>query len=804
MIRNSFNTGWMTGAATNTMSGLFSPGSMAPKQVTLPYDSLQDVQRDPKAPGGAQAGFYPPVNLALSKKFDVPAEWEDKVVIFEFEAVYTNSMVFINGDYAGGCLHGYSNFYVEANRFLKYGQTNEIRVTVATSNDTRWYSGAGIHRNVKILVGELVHIVPDSYRISTPEMDEDGAMVVVSMDIANRGHKTVTTSVSTVLSDQEGTTVAAGESTVTAYPGQTETVRQRLYVENAKRWSPDEPNLYYAASKVSAGEIVLDEEKAHFGIRSLSLDPKHGLRINGKVTKLRGACVHHDNGVIGSAAVNRAEERRVELLKNAGFNAIRSSHYPVSKSFLDACDRIGLVVMDEVSDMWTRCKNDSDFAHYFPHVWEEVCERFVAKDFNHPSVVLYSIGNEIPETGCPNGTDVGRKLAEKLRSLDGTRYVLNSINTMLSVMDKLAELAGAGGEINEAMTNLGDMMSRLTDSDLVTYATKESFDLLDLCGYNYAPSRYAVDKKLFPNRVLVGSETAPMRIASNWDIITNNPHAIGDFTWTGMDYLGEAGIGKMELKEDGADGSPSFMGAFPWHISRCGDIDIIGQRRPMSFYREIVFGLRKEPYFAVDYPSRYGKTPVGDMWSSFEALSSWTWDGYEGKNVTVNVFGVGDRFKLFVNGAEAGSGELNEFRGKADIVYTPGELKLVTYSGTEQTGSYSMTTAQGAVHLSLKADRTEIKADDTDLCYVEVTLEDASGVVNNTVNPLVRASVSGAGELLGFGSSEPKGTERFRAGEYTARDGRLLAVLRPNAPGEITLTVQAEGYAPASITVKAV
>lgn len=801
MLRQSFNTGWMTGASTNGLSGLFGGSGITPAPITLPYDCLQDVERTPTAAGGAQAGYYPPVNRGFNKYFDAPAEWEDKIVMLEFEGVYTNSMVFINGDYAGGCLHGYSNFYVNANRFLKFGQRNEIRVTIATANDTRWYSGAGIYRNVKLLVSDLVHIVPDSYRISTPEVDEDGATVLVSMDIANENHKVVTTSVTTTLTDAEGNVVGEREATVTTYPGQTETLRQRIYIEDAKRWDIDSPYLYNASTKVVAGEAVLDEDTTHFGIRTLALDPKHGLRINGKTVKLRGACVHHDNGVIGSAAIDRAEERRVQILKASGFNAIRSAHYPISKSFLDACDRIGLVVMDEVSDMWTRCKNDSDFAHYFPHVWEEVCTRIVGKDFNHPSVVLYSIGNEIPEAGSANGASIGRKIAEKLRSLDSTRYVLNSINTMLAVMDRLADMAKAGGEINEAMTNLGDQMNLLNQSDLVTFATKESYDVLDLCGYNYAPGRYDLDKKLFPNRVLVGSETAPMRIASNWAIISRSPQAVGDFTWTGMDYIGEAGIGKMELKEDGA--VPCFVGDFPWHLSRCGDIDITGQRRPMSYYRQIVFGLRTEPYIAVDYPQNYGKTPLPDMWSSFDAVSSWSWPGSEGKTVRVNVFGVGDSFKLLLNGKEVGCGKLEEFHGICDIVYQPGELVAVAYDGENETGRTKLISAAGDVSIRLIPDRTEICANDSDLCYVEVNMTAANGVVANTVNPTAKATVTGAGILLGFGSSEPKGTERFRAGEYTARDGRLLAVIRPTDTGTITLTVEAPGFETVSVSVVA-
>lgn len=801
MIRNSFNNGWEMVASTGNLLGALMGAPEERHAVTLPYDSLLEQQRTPQAP--AQAGYYPATTCTLVKRFDAPAEWEDKTVILEFEGVYTNSMVYLNGDYAGGCPHGYTNFYIEAGPFLKYGAANELKVLCKTCEDTRWYSGVGIYRGVKILVSELVHIVPDSYRVAAPEVDEDGATVEVSFAVENRGHKTVATSVTTVLTDAEGRQVGRRESTLTAFAGAPQTVRQRIYVENAKRWDIDAPYLYTASTRLESGGTALDEERTPFGIRTLALDPVHGLRINGKTVKLRGACVHHDNGILGAAAVERAEERRVQLLKEAGFNAVRSAHNPISKAFLDACDRVGMVVMDEVSDMWTRGKNPYDFAAAFPYYWETVCERIVAKDYNHPSVVLYSIGNEIPETGTPHGAAIGRKLAEKIRSLDESRYVMNSINTMLAVMDKMKDLLGGkmGGEINETMNNAGDMMAQLNDSELVTAATKESYDCLDACGYNYATSRYALDKRLFPNRVLVGSETKPAQIAENWAEITKYPHAIGDFTWTGWDYLGESGIGKIEYAEDGA--TPGFMGEYPWFIGYCGDLDITGLRRPISYYREIVFGLRQEPYIAVEYPKHYGKTPIMGMWSFVDAIGSWSWKGYEGKPVRVHVFGCGDSFALLCNGREVGGGALKEFRGAADIVYEPGELTAVVYKDGAEASRTVLRSAQGPVHLELKADRGVIRANDTDLCYVDITLRGENGVVDNMADRRVTAAVTGAGRLAGLGTGNPTSEENFLAGAYTTFDGRALAVVRPTGCGEITLTVQAEGLEAKSLTIRA-
>ncbi len=803
MIRQSFNQDWFI-APLSGLAALLGPGSgQEKKKVTLPYDVMLDEARTPDSPNGAAVAFYPFVSKSMEKTFFVPAEWEARTVVFEFEGIYMNSSVYINGDYAGGFPNGYSNFYVQADRYLKYGQENKISVTFHTSQDARWYSGAGIYRNVKIMVADLIHVVPDSFRVSTPEIDEDGALAAVSLTLGNRGYKASPVLVKTEITDAEGRPIISGESLVTAWPGQEIPVRQRLYIENARLWSEEDPYLYNVKTTLVSGETVLDCDTCRLGVRRLQLDPKHGLRVNGKPVKLRGACVHHDNGLIGSADIDRAEERRVEILKASGFNAVRSAHNPISKAFLDACDRLGVFVMDEISDVWTRHKGSCDHATSFPFTWEEHVENLVAKDFNHPSVVLYSIGNEIPENGTPNGADWGRKLAEKVRALDSTRYVMNSVNLMLAVMEDLMAMAGQQqpGEINTMMTDLGSMMGQLNDSDLVTNATRESFDLLDVCGYNYATTRYALDKKLFPNRVLVGSETTPLQIAENWAVITANPHAIGDFTWTGWDYMGESGIGKMEYAEDGV--APGFMGAWPWYVAYCSDIDITGFRRPMSYYRQIVFGGRKEPYIAVDYPKNYGKTLLPGMWETFNAFSGWSWAGYEDKTVRVNVFGAGDRFTLLLNGKEAAKGELKEFKGFADIPYEPGELTAVTWAGEEETGRYTLKTSEGPVHLEAKADREVIRADDTDLCYVEILLKGENDIVNPMADRLIKASVTGAGELKALGTGNPATTEVFSAGQFTSFDGRAVAVIRPTGAGEILLTVEAEGCKPVTVAVRA-
>ena len=403
---------------------------------------------------------------------------------------------------------------------------------------------------------------------------------------------------------------------------------------------------------------MLDEEEGTFGIRKLQLDTKHGLRINGKVVNLRGGCIHHDNGVTGTAEFAHAAEFRVRKLKEAGYNAIRSSHYPMSIKLLEACDKLGVYVMDEFSDVWTSTKVDYDYGTHMAEWWEHDVTNLVTKDYNHPCVIMYSIGNEIPENGNKFDAQWGKKLADKIRTLDDSRYVTNSLNLMLSIMDRIGEMMaaaqgggeGASGEpmeINSAMSNMGDMMGALIASEIAGKATEEAFAQVDIAGYNYATVRYEQDAKNYPNRIIVGSETYPQDLDKNWELIEKHPYIIGDFSWTAWDYLGEAGIGKITYGESQGMG---FYAEYPYKAAYCGDMNLIGDRRPISYWREIIWGLRKAPYVSVQPPQYYGVKHGMTFWSMTDAVRSWNWAGYEGKPVIVEVYADADEAELYVNG----------------------------------------------------------------------------------------------------------------------------------------------------------
>lgn len=789
MRYENFNMGW---EVVTTQKDFPFQTSRTP--VTLPYDDLLNVKRIPEAPGGAGAGFYPERVCTMEKHFFAPEEWKEQKVIFEFEGVYANSMVYINREYAGGCSHGYTNFLIEADDFLKYGQDNEIKVIARSTVDSRWYTGVGIYRNVNLFLGNSCYVTVYGHRIRTTEVDAEGAMVGVAVELENLCRFPRTLTVETRILDVDGEVVANGREPVTVFPGKAEVLRQRLYLQHPNSWSVDRPYLYKACTEVYDNGVQVDYVETNFGVRTLALDTIHGLRINGESVKLRGACIHHDNGLLGAADIERAEERRVQLLKQAGFNAVRSAHNPVSRAFLNACDRYGMLVMDELSDMWTQPKTDYDYAASFSEHWEQLVTAMIDKDFNHPSVIMYSIGNEIPEISNPHGANLGRSIAEKFHEKDPDRYTINSMNLIMAAMGRftMTELVEqASNDVNDVMTNLGDKIDIIANSQMVTDAVRESLAATDIIGYNYATGRYVDDKYRLPNHVLCGSETYPAKIAENWRIIKENSHVIGDFTWTGWDYLGEAGVGQIRYKEDGE--SFGYRGNYPCFIAYCGDIDILGHRRPVSYYREIVFGLRKQPYIAVQYPWRHEMTPLTNKWGFFDGISSWTWQGYEEKEIAVQVYAPGDTVTLFCNGEKIAEAKVHNFIADFSVIYHPGKLTAVASKEGVEFGRTELITAAETLKLQLQADCIKLKNSDKQLAYIDIDLVDENGIVNNMADREITVKVEGAGKLEGLGSANPMGTDSFRTEMARTYDGRAQAIVRPNGAGEIHVTVNAEG-----------
>ncbi len=806
------NDGWRVRPKPEMVEELIGAGAEW-MPVRLPHDAMIGQPRTPDGEPGL--GYFTGGMWQYERELQVPEQDRGKRILVEFEGVYRSAIVYVNGVVAGHRPYGYSQFTVRLDQLLQFGGTNRIRVEATARADSRWYSGAGIYRSAYLVTGGPVHVAMDGVRILAPLVDERATTVEVSTAVESDAMAPVSTRLSTELVDPGGEVVARDEIPVTTRAGGSVTVRQMMVVSGPSLWNVDSPHRYTCRTRLLADGDELDTATTTFGIRSIEVDSARGLRINGAEVALRGACIHHDNGVIGAATIPRAEERRVELLKAAGFNALRSAHHPMSPAMLDACDRLGMLVMDEAFDAWTSGKVADDYARSFPEWWRRDLDAMVTKDFNHPSVVLYSIGNEIPDVGNPAGAAQSRAMADAIRALDRTRPVTNGINPLLAVgLDALRAsvmpddtdgLAAATEEmdINAMMKLFEEHLPLLLQQEVVNEKLEESCSALDVVGYNYSDSRYALDHRLHPNRVIVGSETNPPKIDELWKLVKDHAHVIGDFTWTGWDYLGEAGIGRVEL-EAPAEGA-LLWGPYPYVTAGCGDIDITGFRRPISYLREIVFGLRSDPYICVQPPEWYGREPaISGPWSS-QGVASWGWTGHEGRPVRITVYADADEVALVLNGTEVGrapAGEGHRFRAQFDLKYEPGELAAVAYRAGREAGWFSLHTAIGPEVLQLVPDRRTIRADDTDAAFIAIVLADDSGNVHHGADRPVTISVEGPGELLGFGSGNPRSEESFVDAVHVTFEGRALAVVRPTAAGTIMVSATADGCQASTVSVE--
>ena len=683
-------------------------------------------------------------------------------------------------------------------------------------------------------VANEVYIPADGVRIQTPEVSGDEAVIDVQIKLNNRGLKKHAVKVEVTISNQNGGMEAKRVCPVTLFADGTEHIEQRLVIQNPKLWSVEEPNLYQCKIQILDGNKVWDEAGDTFGIRTLRLNPYSGLCVNGEPVKLRGACIHHDHGIIGAAELRDAETRKIKKLKEAGFNCIRMAHHPAGKTLLEVCDREGMLVMDEFSDMWTRTKNANDFANDFHENWEQIIEAMVAKDYNHPSVILYGMGNEIQEAGTAKGAQTGRKIHQKIKSLDPARYTTNAVNGIFACGDRFMEVVGQsmqqlgipipdmqqaardGQQSSEQQSSaqggsdaLNSMMSvmvgPLADAialhPIMTEMTEEFMETMDVAGYNYLTGRHAKEHELYPHRVVLGTETFPGDIANLWKTVQENTHVIGDMTWTGYDYLGEAGIGIFHY-----DGGVNFQAMYPERAAYIGDLDILGNRRSISYYREIIYGLRKTPYIGVERVNRYGKNIGQTPWMWKDNIASWTWNGYEGKTAVIDVLSDADEVELFLNGVSKGrkaAGKANDYMAVFQITYEPGELKAVAVRDGKACESFALNTAGKAEKLSIDTDRTTMEANGQDLAYVMIGLQDEAGNQNLWEEKEIAVQIEGAGSLAGFGSAEPSCERSYFDTVCKTYDGYVMAVIRAGLePGTTTLTVSAEGLEPLTISIE--
>ena len=726
--------------------------------VTLPHDAMIHEKRVPGHASGSAQAFFPGGSYVYEKKFEKPVQ---EHVLFQFEGIYQNAKVLINGKEAGGTEYGYLPFFICADEYLVEGE-NTIRVECDNLNqpDSRWYTGAGIYRPVWMWTGPKGSIEPEQVRVHTLSIDPATIHV-------HTGHENAKIEIL-----DGDTVVAKGYGT-----------EADIIVPDAKLWSEDAPNLY--ACKVS---VEGDEAVAAFGIRTVTWDNK-GFYINGKSTLLRGGCVHHDNGILGAATPDEADWRRVRMMKDAGFNAIRSAHNPCSRAMLDACDYYGMYMMDESWDMWFHHKNKFDYATHWRKNYLSDLQAMVNRDYNHPCVVMYSIGNEVSEPAKEEGVEKTREMVAFLREADGTRPVTGGFNLMIIANAKKGKgiyneeggmannnadkMQGMNSTMFNMITNMvGSGMNKSANGKAADEATAPCLDALDMAGYNYASGRYPLEGKAHPDRLIYGSETFPYDIAKNWAMVKKYDYLIGDFMWTAWDYLGEVGLGAWAYTKDGT----GFNKPYPWLLADTGAMDIIGTPNAEMFWAQAVWGLLSKPVICVQPVNHPGQNPAKMAWRGTNALNTWAWQGCEGNKAIVEVYTDAAMIELYLNGKKLGRKKVKDCRAIFKTKYAPGKIEAIAFDAVgREVSRNELVSATGK--LSITAVPETANAAPGEVVYVNVALVGENGVVESNADEKLTVTVEG-GELLGFGSANPRTEERFDAGSYTTYYGQALLAVR--------------------------
>jgi beta-galactosidase len=721
--------------------------------------------------GGVSTGHVKGGTGWYRKHFTADDSYKMKNVSVCFDGVYMITTVWVNGKKAGDHFYGYTPFSFDISGLLNAGSDNVIAVKVMNpGKNSRWYSGSGMYRHVWLTITNPLRVAENGLYVTTNLLSKDIAEIRLSVKLKNSGHENSEGKLVTFISDTDDRVINKTEKSIEINPDGTLSVEQSLKITQPSLWSVDNPHLYRATAQVVVKGEIIDSYSVQFGVRTLDFSAGKGFRLNDIPLELKGACMHHDNGLLGSAAFDRAEERRIEIMKANGYNAIRTSHNPPSKQFLDACDRLGMLVIDEAFDMWEHPKNPSDYSNYFKDNWKNDLQSMILRDRNHPSVIAWSIGNEIYERADTSGQRIAGQLVRVVKSLDNSRPVTAAICFFWD--------------------HPGTDWS----------ASAKAFASLDVAGYNYMWREYENDHKKYPDRIMAGTESFPMEAFENWQQVEKDSWVIGDFVWTGMDYLGESGIGHMYYdKKD-----TSFSMQWPWYNSWCGDIDITGQKKAQSYFRDVVWG-RSNLEMAVHAPLPSGKKEGISMWGWPSEYQSWTWPGEEGDTLQISVYSRCQEVRLKLNGKVIGQKQTSDktrLTAEFTVPYSPGELKAIGIINGKEVATKVFKTAGKPSHLILTADRTHINADRNDLAYVSVEIRDKDENLIPNTDITVKFIVSGEGELLASGNAAPNDMHSFRKPECKTFNGKCLAIIRPySKAGSIKVNAEAAGLPNAMIEI---
>jgi len=769
------------------------------RTLDLPHDwSIEDLPNQKEGEvqgpftkasiGKAATGFTEGGIGWYRKKFKLDKAYKGKHIYILFDGVYMDADVWINGHHLGNHPYGYTSFSFELTKYLNpVGKLNLIAVRAKNlGKNSRWYSGSGIYRHVWLLPVNSVHTKLWGNYITTPEVSKDKANISVRTSVDNASSQNKVVNVKVEVIDPSGKIVALQTKSLTINADSSADVTQEVTVTSPKLWGLKTPVLYKVRVTILSGNQSIDQTSTYFGIRSLKFDGYKGLLLNGQVVKLRGGCIHHDLGPLGAASIDRAEERKVELLKKAGYNAIRLSHNPPSPALLDACDRVGMLVLDEAFDMWELPKNPQDYHLYFKDWSQRDLASMVLRDRNHPAVIMWSIGNEIYEAPDSSGYRNAKRLSEEARSLDPTRPVTDAIVFLPPYTKKPWK------DYEPHVANLDvDGYNYFLDHSI--YFQRDSATL----------HRFETERAKHPGKLYMATEYFPNAALENWDETEKYPWFLGGFSWTAMDYIGEAGIGKSALVPESQKVPAGMMGMglfyrnnWPIFNAYCGDLDLIGNPKAASYYKNVVW--RNTPVeLLVHRPIPKGEKEVIATWGFPDELKSWTWPGQEGKKIQVDVFTRSKTVKLELNGRLIAEQTVPDgsITATFQIEYQQGTLVAKSFDNGKETGSSKLSTTGKPIAIRLTADRRAIQADHNDLSFVSVEVIDGKGNVVPWVDDLnINFQLTGNATIAGVGNGNPADMSSFQQKHKQVYQGKALAIIKPNGiKGTVILKATAKG-----------
>lgn len=757
--KTSINDGWTFSLDADCTAVAVGFDDSAWRVVNLPHDWSVEQRFDRNAPAGNDGAYLPTGTGWYRTGLNLPAESVGKKLQLYFEGAYMKSDVYVNGQRAGGHPYGYSSFFVDITPYIKAGEnTVVVKVDNSMQKNCRWYSGSGIYRNVWLLETDKVHIANYGVRIITPDL----RTAVVKTAVVNESGSDRNFEIKTVIDGQ----VKVSPCLLKA--GESKEVEQKFDIAGAKPWSPDSPELYTATVGLEENGRQIDELTQRFGFRTIEWSAEDGLKLNGEAILLNGGCAHHDNGIAGAAAYDRAERHRVEQLKEAGFNAVRTSHNIPSETFLDACDEIGLLVIDEPFDGWREKKNDKDYHLLFDDNWQTDLDIMLMRDFNHPSIFCWSIGNEVIERDKIEVVTTARKMAARCHEIDPTRPVTSALACWgrdWTTYDPLAEAH-------------------------------------DIVGYNYMIHESESDHRRDPSRVMIQTESYPKDAWSNYRKVKDHSYIIGDFVWTALDYLGESGIGRWYYDGD-VPGEHYHRPLYPWHAAYCGDIDLTGLRKPISHYRDMLWNEDSEHlYIAVREPDGYKGKINTTLWGTWPTFESWNWPGHEGKEIEVEVYSHYPSVRLYLDDDFIGEKNTEELKATFKLPYRAGTLRAEGMENGRVAEQRILKTAGEVAAIRLTPDRKELAANSGDLSYIVIELVDKDGNVVPTADNQLRVSVTGNATLLALGNADIKDEDPYFDNNHKAWKGRALAILRSSGQrGKATVKATSPGLAGKTVTI---